>query len=372
MHLSVARAASFLVSLLVLVREILVGSSPALGASEDQGQHQNDQGHPEIQPSNHHHDHHCRGRREVWAWAGANNLIEQQVAQLRNDTWSSILDGIQLGCGVHVTDEGRLTFNQTDWDKYCVSIFKAAKDQNLKVEIWIGRVPSSKDPTQLIEDAIALQQQLGIDGFSFDDERDCAPRGTVDEFREWIHFLDRFTKALNQHNMTVSAAVQAMFGIQPSQSSDTGACDYKPSAYPFQSDVADLIQNSVLNKWLVMDTYYFTTGRFMGALDWYVENFPLSSLGISVQNRSFFSEDELVARFHALHHSSVRHINIFMMPVDDKFLPYLARWKTHCRHCGVQSVLGCFDMSIECNYSNDVGPLSTLLSTTDSSVLIQH
>lgn len=313
--------------------------------------------------SNRHDPHHGRHRRrEVWAWAGANNFLEQQVAQLRNDTWSSILDGIQLGCGrgIYISDDGRMKFNQTLWDKYSASIFEAAKDQNMKVEVWIGNVPTdSRDPRPLIQDALALKRHLDIDGFSFDDERDCAPRGTVNEFREWVHFTNRFTEAMNQNNMTVSSAVQAMFGIQQAQSSDTGACDYKPSAYPFQPDVRDLIQNSVLNKWLVMDTYYFTTGRFLGAIDWYVENFPLSSLAMSLQNRTTFSEDELVARFHALHHSRVRHINIFMMPVDDKFLPYLARWKTHCEHCGVQSVLGCFDMSIECNFTNEIGPSSS-------------
>ena len=115
-----------------------------------------------------------------------------------------------------------------------------------------------------------------------------------------------------------------------------------------------------------MDTYYFSTGRFLGALDWYVENVPLHSLGFGLQNRTAFSEDELVARFYALHHSRVQHINIFMMPVDDKFLPYLARWKSHCRHCGVQTTLGCFDMSIECTNDDDERVASSPSAVTNA------
>jgi hypothetical protein len=70
-------------------------------------------------------------------------------------------------------------------------------------------------------------------------------------------------------------------------------------------------------------------------------------------NRDDLLEDELVARFYALHESNVEWINVWRMPIDDKFLPYMQRWKAHCRGCGEQISLGCFDMTIECNFYDD-------------------
>ena len=52
-----------------------------------------------------------------------------------------------------------------------------------------------------------------------------------------------------------------------------------------------------------------------------------------------------------VHHPYIDWINVFMLPIDDKFLEYLKRWKTFCSGCGQQSVLGCFDMSITCNHN---------------------
>lgn len=140
-----------------------------------------------------------------------------------------------------------------------------------------------------------------------------------------------------------------MFGIQEDNKGENDPCQKKPSAYPLNLDVIDLVQNATIDRWLIMDTYYFSTARFLGALDWYAKYVPLRKLGIGLENRTVFSEDELVSRFHALHRYSVDWINIWMMPIDEKFLPYLQRWKTFCRGCGKQSILGCFDMTIQCN-----------------------
>ena len=291
-------------------------------------------------------------------------MLDEQLDQLH--TWGgTILDGIQLTCGsvlIYQDAQGynRLSFNQTKWATYCRDLAVAAKARGMKVELWIGSIISngsknSTDPTLFIQDALNLKyQHLGqyMDGLSLDDERDCAPRGTVSEFRTWVRFVDAVAVALHRHNLTISAAVQAMFGIQPHQetSNATGACDRIPSRYAFQPEVVQLMQASLLDKWLIMDTYYFNTGRFYGALDWHVAHVPLQSLGMGLMNRADLDrDDDWVARFYALAHSHVRHLNLFMMPVDDVFWPYLQRWKTYCRHCGVQTLLGCFDMSIVCN-----------------------
>jgi len=292
-----------------------------------------------------------RPHREVWAWAGGKpELIPAQAAQLLNSSYSNLIDGIQLAAGARINGSG-LFLDEDSW-KASAPIVKAALQTNTKIHLWVwGSFPEAgTDPTPFIQDAIALHRRLNgiIDGFSFDDERDCAPRGNVSSFRDWITFQNQLTTALHQNGITVSSAVQAMFGIQP-EGNKTTACQQRPSAYPIQTQVIDLVQNAVLDKWLVMDTYYFSTARFLSALDWYTTYFPAKQLGIGIQNRTLFSEDELVGRFHALHNSKMNHINVFMMPIDDKFLPFLQRWKTHCLGCGSQSALGCFDMSIECN-----------------------
>mmetsp|Transcript_52781 Transcript_52781/g.78876 ORF Transcript_52781/g.78876 Transcript_52781/m.78876 type:complete len:186 (-) Transcript_52781:733-1290(-) len=134
------------------------------------------------------------------------------------------------------------------------------------------------------------------------------------------------------------------------------ACKYLPRDYLFEPRVAELLSSTELDRWLVMDTYYFTTGRFLGSLAWYLEYAgPLEKIGIGVMNRpgvtndTPLTEDGMVARFHAMSSNNVEWINFFILPADDQWLPYLRRWKTYCAGCGNQIILGCYDMSVPCN-----------------------
>eukprot|EP00977_Amphora_coffeiformis_P004700 scaffold1007_cov176-Amphora_coffeaeformis.AAC.6 len=306
----------------------------------------------------HHHHHHRRREIWTWAWATTRDKYQAQADQLRHTAKAAggkpLLDGIQLSGWVKVNpDTGGLDWNETMWQKEDIQILvQAALETNTKIQILIsGSVPGKAiaDPTRIIHDAIAIYDKLDgiIEGFSWDDERDCAPRANLTEFTQWMAFSNQFTTAMHEHGITVSSAVQALFGIQ-----ETGdPCAQVPSAYPLQPDVVDLLQTSVMDTWLIMDTYYFTTGRFLAALDWHAAYVPSHSLGIGMMNRDELTEDELVARFYALHHyhDTVHHINIWDMPIHDNFLPFLIRWKTHCRGCGKQRLLGCFDMTIDCD-----------------------
>ena len=92
-----------------------------------------------------------------------------------------------------------------------------------------------------------------------------------------MDFVNDLATSLHVFDIQLSAAVQAMFGIQdvPYQPNCTPAwecsqaCDKLPSAYPLEPRVPQMMADSKIDRWLVMDTYYFSTGRFLNALDWY-------------------------------------------------------------------------------------------------------
>ena len=322
-----------------------------------------------------HHRHH-RGR-QVWAWAGGKSYkIPQQVRQLSNNRWNELIDGIQIWCGLSFTESG-IQLNRTELEESGKPIFDVinTKSNNIKVQLMIsGTLPvaSLKDNiTKFGMDAKSIYQlvqneyHITVDGFSIDDETNCAPTSNSGEFVEWTKQQSRLAEALKwyiHNDIHLTSAVQALFGIQPDGKEST-ACADAPSSYPLDPTVTNLLQNEdgrsvELQKWLIMDTYYFTTARFLSMLDWHQTYVNHQQLGIEIMNRDdFIEEDLLVARFHALHHSRVDWMNVFMLPIENRFYEYLLRWKTFCQGCGPQfATFGCFDMSIDCNttlHNND-------------------
>ena len=311
--------------------------------------------------------------RKVMAWATGSNPLAAK--QLRNSTWSGVFDGVQAFCGASFRSDGLgIEIDDTSWEK-CKDLYQAVKDTGAEFHLVLGNVPDAvvSNPQPAIDSAIKLAKELGLDGWSLDDEYDCAPRSTLDRFRNWIRFVDIFASGLHLHGLALSAAVQAMFGIQdvpyrpdcgPNKTAAdcSQACDRLPSQYPLNPEVTELMSSSKIDQWLVMDTYYFTTARFLDALDWYTENVRNDRLGMAMMNRDDITEDGLLARFYALHSKpEMRWINIFLLPANDMFLYYLKRWKSNCQGCGVQSSLGCFDLNVPCTGSLsdvDVGGIS--------------
>jgi hypothetical protein len=311
-------------------------------------------------------------KRQVWAWAtgGATTAEIQEKAHHIRYQVNGILDGIHLSMNTYFDPHspGFIVPTDTVWDTLEPIVY-AARDTHVAIEIWIhGNFPdpvydsSTMDP--YIQSALDLRdafetryRNTTLQGFSFDDERDCTPRSNVTAFQDWIHFQNVFTTAMHTHNLTVSSAIQAMFGIQSSNTTPTAACDQIPSRYPFESQVIQHIQSATIDKWLIMDTYYFNLGRFLTSFDWYRTYFPIHQIAFGLFNdndQAMNNSEALLGRFYALHQCpTLTQINIFMLPINVRFLPYLRRWKTYCRGCGVQSILGCFDMSIECNDNDD-------------------
>lgn len=288
------------------------------------------------------------------AWANSNPAA---VSQLQNSSWKGVFDGVQAFCGVYFLPHGGLYVNRTKWND-CQALRDTARAQGIHFYACIeGKVPDHVQNIQpLIEDAVAFATKYNLDGFSLDDEYDCAPRSTLHRLQSWMTFVNAFAQGLQDSGLELSAAVQAMFGIQnvPYNPNDgiSQACK-DPSRYALEPRVPQMLADSPMERWLVMDTYYFSTGRFLNVLDWHVEYVPSDKLGIGIMNRDDLTEDGLVSRFHAMDKSGIDWINVFKMPVDDVFLPYLQRWKSHCAGCGVQELLGCYELSVPCNETSD-------------------
>jgi hypothetical protein len=310
-------------------------------------------------------------QRQVWAWASGSQFRDEGIQQLHNSSWHSVIDGVQAWCGCEFTNTG-LLFNQTSWNT-CLPLIEAAKDAGSKFQIVIsGVVPEAaiKDPTPFIDDAIEWARlHPELDGFSIDDERDCAPRSTVFELEGWVAFHDAFAEGLRSHGLHVTSAVQAMFGIQ--NEADNKPCLFPPygdkqrlpSEYDFVRRVPDLMGRSSIQKWLIMDTYYYSTGHFLTTLDWHLKHVSNDKLAVGISNlinyRDHWTIDELQARFYAIDRSGIDWINIFMLPINDEFLPFLKRWKSFCQGCGKQPTLGCYDFDVECTDGGDL-PIAEL------------
>jgi hypothetical protein len=66
------------------------------------------------------------------------------MAQLHNETWSDLINGIQVWCGYSFTNDG-LQFNQdASWEDKCQFLFQAAQDAGVQFQLMIlGAMPAS-------------------------------------------------------------------------------------------------------------------------------------------------------------------------------------------------------------------------------------
>ena len=285
--------------------------------------------------------------RKVWVWAEGPN--PKSVAQWKNATWAGVFDGVQARCGlnfvVHSPDHVEVAVNMTMFDT-CRPLMEAVHSTGGHFEVWLasgiygypGGIPQEclTSPAAAATAAASARKvvhDLGIDGLSLDDESDCSPRSTVQNFTAWVNVVNQISDTLAADGRTLSAAVQAMFGIQeveykplcspPWDPSCSQACNLPPWGYTPSPVVESVMKDSSIGRWLVMDTYYFTTARFLDTLDWYSSFLvPDNKMSVAMMNRADFGPDDYAARFHAIHQSNVDLINLFMMPIDDAWLPW--------------------------------------------------
>ena len=293
--------------------------------------------------------------RTIGAWLPVTTSnYDKIVNQISNtSSWGGLLNVVQvLGCGWRIVDDV-ITLNNSEWEsKACQSVVNVIMDKDIDLHIWLGGVTNEivKSPEKFIDSANKLlKTQPFIKGIHFDDETECAPRANIKNFTLWLDFMNLFSEEMHKEHVLVTAAVQALFGIEDVQYLHNYPCLKDPWKYKTNKTLVDVLQHMKVDRFLEMDTYYFTLSRFLNALDWYSKHIPLDKLGVTVANRDVNplpNADEYLARVYAIDKSSANWWNFFDLPIDDEWLEWAWRWKTKCSGCPNMS---CYDLSVSCN-----------------------
>ena len=267
--------------------------------------------------------------RRILAWTNP-QTSSLAAAQFNNESWKGLFTGYFGFCGTDFASDGSgITFNTTTY-KGCDEIRIASTNQHAEFHMCLGTVPqlAIDNPSATIASAVTLALANNWSGYNIDDESHTAPRATPANFQAWVGFINAFADGLHKHGLQLTADVQSV----------TLPYDYKPA-----KELTELLTTSTIDRWINMDTYYFSTGRFLDALDYYSGVAMKSDkCGVGMENRKDISTDGYVGRFHAIEHSGVIELDMFIAPISDSFLPYLWKFKTKCGGCTNGGVLSCW------------------------------
>ena len=272
-------------------------------------------------------------QRRILAWT--NPATSSAAAQqFTNSSWQGLYSGFMGFCGTDFNHtDGTISLNATVYEG-CNEIRMAVQQQKtlpvVEFHMCLSTVPSVaiENPAATIESAVQLALKHNWSGYNIDDESHTAPRGTPETFRKWVAFINAFADGLHKHGLKLTADVQSV----------TLPYNYQPT-----TELTKLLTTSTIDRWINMDTYYFTTGRFLDALDYYSNTaMPSEKCGVGMMNRKDITYDGYQARFHAIEHSGVIELDMFIMPISDSFLDYLWKFKTGCNGCSNQGVLSCW------------------------------
>merc|ERR1711935_371052 len=115
--------------------------------------------------------------------------------------------------------------------------------------------------------------------------------GNRTDFLKFCALMNSFADGLHAHGLTFSTDVQWV----------TQAYGSKPNTE------LDALLGAGRAKWITMDTYYYTTGRVIDALDFYATRVPSERLGVGMASTEATPNyDGFVARFHGLKSSGIR------------------------------------------------------------------
>lgn len=183
-----------------------------------------------------------------------------------------------------------------------------------------------RNATPYVDAFVAIAKSEGWSGFNLDWEGPDVTGNHTD----WLNFcglMDAFADGLHAHGLRFSTDVQWV--TQPYGS--------KPSAE------LDALLGAGRAKWITMDTYYYSTGRVLDALDFYAERVSPDRLGVGMSSfEATPTYDGFVARFHALHRYGIREVDMFAMPTNNTWMPWLRKWKNSCKGCPNGGVLSCY------------------------------
>jgi len=278
--------------------------------------------------------------------------------QFNNVSWKGLFDGYMVFCGSDFLADGTITLNETMYEQYCNPLRLAVEAKNAEFHMCLGTVPPAAiaNPSVTIESAVQMALKHNWSGYNIDDESHGAPFGTIEEAKVWIQFINTFADGLHKHGLQLTADVQSV----------TKPWKFQPAA-----ELTMLLSTSTIDRWINMvrkfyppkhlikrtpslthhsfiryvpqDTYYFSTGRLLDALDYYSQfAMPSEKCGVGMKNRVDITYDGYQARFHAIETSGVLELDMFIAPISDAFLPYLWKFKTGCKGCTNNGVLSCW------------------------------
>jgi len=305
------------------------------------------------------------GERRLMAWVGANindpeqsincrltkehpTCLDSIIHQL--ETNRNLFTGLYAFCGYSFAKGGKLITEPWDgkpghssgaeYVKMITPMMKYCVETGIEFHPVINfddPADAEANPQLYIESFAAAAKEHGWSGWSMDWELpvNCSkpaidgcwdPIGNVVNFTRFVDLSNKIADGLHQHGLAFTSAVQWI----------TKPWNSKPAA-----ELSALLSSSTVDKWLSMDTYYFGTARVIDALDFYMNAVkPASKVGIGMSHLSAHpSEDGFIARFHALRALDVKEVDMFFMPVNSSWLPWLRKWKNDVRGCPNSGVL---------------------------------
>jgi hypothetical protein len=177
-----------------------------------------------------------------------------------------------------------------------------------------------------IKSFAAVAKAEGWTGFNLDWEG-TNTTGNRTNFLNFCKLMNDFADGLHVHGLEFSTDVQ-----------------YVTQPYGSKPDTElDALLGAGRAKWITMDTYYYSTGRVIDALDFYATRVSRKRLGIGMSSfEPSPNYDGFVARFHALRSYGIRELDMFAMPTNETWMPWLRKWKNDCRGCPSGGALSCF------------------------------
>ena len=295
--------------------------------------------HPQFPPSD----------RRLMAWVGGD--VDNDRAQYGGmaavvqqlQTNPGLFTGVMGFCGWAFDPHGRFyTKNVTKYGQCAgtvndtstpilggADLFAELKRQQMEFQPVIGLddpYAAMKNMTPYVESFAAAAKQHGWAGFNLDWEG-ANTTGTEQAFVNFVQLNNAFADGLAAHGLRYSTDVQWV-------TEWTGG---KPTAE------LDALLGAGRAKWITMDTYYYSTGRVLDALDFYATRVSHEHLGIGMSSfEGPPNADGFAARFHALRSYGIQEVDMFAMPTTETWMPWLRKWKNDCRGCLNGGVLSCF------------------------------
>eukprot|EP00316_Scyphosphaera_apsteinii_P001270 CAMPEP_0119306500 /NCGR_PEP_ID=MMETSP1333-20130426/7243_1 /TAXON_ID=418940 /ORGANISM="Scyphosphaera apsteinii, Strain RCC1455" /LENGTH=307 /DNA_ID=CAMNT_0007309817 /DNA_START=25 /DNA_END=945 /DNA_ORIENTATION=+ len=266
----------------------------------------------------------------VRKWGGMKAVVQQLQEN------PGLFTGVMGFCGHAFAPNGTLYTQNATRLACCngtldgASLYAEARRQGMELQPVVtldDPVAAAANPDPYIESFAAAAKLAGWSGLNIDWEGSPDPEGNLSNIIVYFRFMNAFADGLHRHGLRFSSDVQGV----------THPWNYTPNAQ------LDAILGGSRATLVAMDTYYYSTGRVLDALDFYSQRVSPERLGIGMSTREPTPNyDGFVARFHALRSAGVREVDMFVMPLNVTWLPWLRKWKNGCRGCPYGGALSCW------------------------------